>query len=117
MSFLLPLAGVFIGGLGAMTGLGGGIVAVPLLLWLGFPNSAAIGASFVNMLFIIAASLMFYGVKGTIDWRTGALLGVGSFFGAYLAVTYVQPFVSERMFRYFFAAFLVVMAVSLILKK
>ncbi len=116
--YLLPLAGVAIGAIGALTGTGGGVLTVPLLLTLLLlPKEIAVGTSFVNMIFIVVVSLLLYGAKGTIDWKAGILLGLGSVIGAYLAVTYFQPHISERQFHYAFAALLVIIAVSLVFKK
>lgn len=102
---------------GALTGTGGGVLAVPILLWLGITEKVAVGTSFVNMIFLVLASLLLYGVKGSIDWKIGAMLGVGTVVGAYIGITYVQPLLSGKSFRYIFAVFLIAIAISLLLKK
>lgn len=116
-TFFLPIAGVVVGVVGSLTGTGGGILAVPLLLWLGFSKETAIGASFINMFFLIAASLTLYGFRGQLDWKTGVLLGVGSLVGSYIGVMYLHPHISEKMFRYIFATFLIAVALSFIFTK
>jgi len=113
----LPLAGVAIGVVGSLTGTGGGLLAVPLLFALGFSKNAAVSSSFVSMLFIVFSSLALYGMKGSVDWKAGALIGVGAVLGSYLAISYIQPIISERTFRYLFAAFLIIVAGVLIMKK
>ena len=117
MNLILIPIGLLIGVFTALAGVGGGIVVVPFLLWWGLSKDAAVATSFLNMVFVVATSLFFYGVKGEVDWKTGLLLGVGSIVGVYLAVTFLQPYINEKFFRYFFAGVLLLMAALVIYKK
>ncbi|MBU1089284.1 sulfite exporter TauE/SafE family protein [Patescibacteria group bacterium] len=115
--FLLPIAGLLVGALGGTAGVGGAILLVPILLWLGFSKNLAVGTSFVNVLVVAITALALYGSKGSIDWKAGAFLAAGTVLGVWLATTFVQPHLDEKTFRYFFAAVLIVMAVFVLLKK
>ena len=117
LSPLLPIAGLLVGLLGALAGIGGAVVLVPILLLLGFPKELAVGTSFANVLVVALTSLLLYGARGSVDWRSGALLAAGTIVGVYLATTFIQPHISERGFRYFFAALLVSVAAIVLFKK
>ncbi len=115
--FLLPIAGLFVGALGGTAGIGGAILLVPILLWLGFPKGLAVGTSFVNVLIVALTAIALYGSKGSIDWKAGAFLAVGTVVGVWLATNFIQPHLDEKTFRYFFAGVLITMAVFVLLKK
>ena len=115
--FFLPVAGLLVGMLGALGGFGGGFMVVPFLLWLGFSKEAAVSTSFLNMSFLVAASLALYGFKGAVDWRAGILLGCGAVIGALISSNYIQPHINEKHFRYFLFVVLILAAMSLLFKK
>ncbi len=115
--FLLPLAGLIVGTLGGTAGVGGAILLVPILLWLGFEKNLAVGTSFVNVLVVASVALLLYGTRGSIDWKAGALLASGSVVGVWLATTFIQPHLDEKTFRYCFAGILVLMAIFVLLRK
>jgi len=114
---LLPIAGLLVGTLAGTAGVGGAILLVPILLWLGFTKNLAVGTSFVNVLVVAVTALILYGSRGSIDWKAGAFLAAGTVLGVWLATTFIQPHLDEKTFRYFFAAVLVLMAIFVLLKK
>ena len=71
----------------------------------------------MNVIVVALVSLAFYGSKGAVDWRAGAFLAAGTIAGVWFATNFIQPNIDEKMFRYFFAALLVAMAVFVLLKK
>jgi uncharacterized protein len=78
------------GFLGALTGLGGGVVIVPLLtLGLGVDIRYAIGASLVSVIATSSGAASTYVREGFSNIRIGMLLeiatSIGALFGAYLA--------------------------------
>ena len=81
---LVALGGVT-GALIATTGLGGGSLLTPALLLLGLPSSVLIGTD------LLIASITKFGAgwrhhaQGTVEWKTVALLAVGSVPAGYLA--------------------------------
>lgn len=115
--FLLPIAGFLVGALGGTAGVGGAILLVPILLWLGFSKDLAIGTSFVNVLVVTLTALILYGGKGHIDWKAGAFLATGTVVGVWVATNFIQPHLDEKSFRYVFAAIMVILAVFVLLKK
>src|SRR6476646_69440 len=89
-SGLLALGSLTAGLLGALTGLGGGVVIVPLLT-LGFGGDFryAVGASLVSVIATSSGSAAAYVREGFTNIRVGMVLEVattiGALFGAYLA--------------------------------
>ncbi|HMO51332.1 MAG TPA: sulfite exporter TauE/SafE family protein [Kiritimatiellia bacterium] len=114
--WMLMLAGVGIGAGAAFTGLGGGFLIVPFLLWLGFSGQQAVGSSALAILIIIASASLAHGRLGNIDYRTALWIGLGGLVGAQLGALLVSQ-VSTEVFRRIFAAILAALALYLVLKK
>lgn len=88
---LYILTGLAAGFIGAMVGLGGGIIVVPALtLLFGLDMKAAISASLISLIATSVMSVMVYAQKEMIHYRLGFILSfatvLGSFAGSYLAV-------------------------------
>ncbi len=107
MSVLLFTAIVFVGALGAgllgsLTGLGGGVVIVPLLtVALGVDIRYAIGASLVSVIATSSGSAAAYVREGFTNLRIGMFLEVGTTVGAVLGAalaTRLPPHVIETIF-------------------
>ncbi len=113
---LFVLGGLVIGVAASFTGLGGGFLMVPLLLFLGFQAQKAVGTSFLAILVISLSALVAHNKLANVDWRVGALLGVGGILGAQLGARLVEQ-VSTDSFRKIFAAVLVALATYLFLKR
>ena len=107
--FVLALIGIVVGIGAAFTGLGGGFLVVPLLLFLGYPAQKAVGTSFVTIL-VVAVSALFAHIK------VGLLLGIGGIIGAQVGARLIEH-VSTAQFRKIFAVILVGLAVYLFVKK
>jgi uncharacterized membrane protein YfcA len=89
-SLLVWLGGVAAGFLGSLTGLGGGIVIVPLLaLWLGVDIRYAIGASLISIIATSSGAAAVYVKEGYTNFRIGMFLEIattiGAMAGAFLA--------------------------------
>ncbi len=89
-SIVLALASLIAGFLGSLTGLGGGVVIVPLLaLGFGVDIHYAIGASLVSVIATSSGSAAAYVREGFSNIRIGMFLEiattVGAIFGAFLA--------------------------------
>ncbi len=109
----IGLAGGFFS---ALFGVGGGVVIVPLLvLALGFPPHEATGTSLavigVTAVFGVAA----FAVLDAVHWADAALVGLPATAGA-LTGTWLQQRVSSRALTLLFAAFVVAVAVRLLLE-
>jgi len=108
--------GVAIGIAAAFTGLGGGFLMVPLLLFMGFPAQKAVGTSFLGILIISISALIAHNRLVNVDYRTGALLGAGGIIGAQIGARLVEG-ISTGQFRRVFAGVLAALAVYLFFKK
>jgi len=110
------LVGAVIGIAAAFTGLGGGFLMVPLLLFLDFPAQRAVGTSFLGILIISVSALIAHHKLANVDYRTGILLGIGGVIGAQIGARLVEH-VSTGQFRRIFAGALAGLAVYLFFKK
>lgn len=114
--WILMLAGAGIGVAASFTGLGGGFLVVPLLLWAGFSGSRSVGTSALAILISVASAVLAHHRLGNIDYRTGLLLGLGGVLGAQLGAQLIQH-ISTGMFRKIFASILLMLAIYLFVKK
>ena len=104
-------------GIGAsFSGLGGGFVVVPLLVLLGFTPERAVGTSFLAILIISLSALLAHGRMENIDYRTGALLGVGGLIGAQIGARFLEHF-SGPAFNKIFAVVLVGVAIRMFFQR
>ena len=96
------VAGVF----SALFGVGGGIVAVPLLVLLtAIPERVATATSLGAIGITALAGVVFFGVRGDVDIGHAALVGIPAAAGA-LAGTWLQQRVSTATISYGFALLL-----------
>lgn len=115
-----PLAYVGIGlvaGLfSALFGVGGGIVVVPLLLvLLAFPPREATGTSLAAIGLTALFGVVTYAILGRIQWEEAAFVGFPAVAGVF-AGTWLQQRVSSRLLVLLFAAFLVAIAIQLLVR-
>jgi uncharacterized protein len=102
---MMVFFGVSIGLASGFSGLGGGFLVVPLLLYLGFEARKAVGTSFVVVLLIALSALFAHRRLDNIEYFPGALLAVGGIIGAQAGARLVN-YVSSKHFQYIFAALL-----------
>lgn len=100
------LMGIGVGALSSLSGLGGGFLVVPLLIYLGHKAQVAVGTSFMVILLIAVSSLVAHGRLGHVDFRMGAMLAVGGVMGAQLGPLILKQ-VPETYFKLGFAAILI----------
>jgi len=106
----LALVGLIVGILSSVSGLGGGFMVVPLLIFLGREAKLAVGTSFVFILVVAVSSIIAHYRLGNVDIKTGLILGVGGIIGAQIGPQILQH-VSEQNFKRIFAVLLVITAV------
>ena len=83
VSVLLLVLGFFAGLLGALTGIGGGVILTPILaLYFGIPIRQAIGTSLVAVITTSAASSSVHLQRHTTDIRLGMTLELATALGA-----------------------------------
>src|SRR5260370_30068963 len=93
LSALLLVLGFFAGVLGALTGIGGGILLSPILaLHFGIPIRQAIGTSLVAVITTSAASSSVHLQRHTTDIRLGMTLELATAFGAAVTAYLVGHF-------------------------
>jgi uncharacterized membrane protein YfcA len=114
---LVLLASGIVVGLGAaFTGLGGGFLMVPLLLFLGFTAQRAVGTSFLAILMISISAVLAHNKLQNVDYRVALFLGIGGVLGAQVGARLVEH-VSAGQFRRVFAVLLVGLAAFLFFKR
>ncbi len=113
---LLAAIGIAVGVGAAFTGLGGGFLVVPLLLFLGYPAQKAVGTSFVTILVVSLSALVAHNKLANVDLKVGLLLGVGGIIGAQIGARLVEH-VSTGQFKKLFAVILVGLAAYLFFQK
>jgi uncharacterized membrane protein YfcA len=115
-SLVIIASGVLVGMGASFTGLGGGFIMVPLLLFLGFTAQKAVGTSFVGILVISVSALIAHGRMANIDYKYGLLLGLGGIIGAQIGARMVEG-VPTELYKKIFALILVGLAIYLFVKK
>jgi uncharacterized protein len=114
VSVLLVILGFFAGMLGAITGIGGGVVLSPVLaLYFGIPIRQAIGASLVAVITTSAASSSVHLQRHTTDIRLGMTLELATALGA--AVTaYIVGYFNRSVLEGIFAGFLLYSSIMIL---
>ena len=98
--FALTIIGIVAGFGSAMTGTGGPLIIVPLLLWLRFPALAAVGLSQATQFPLASLATAGNVVFGAVDYAIGATIGAGLVCGVFLgakAAHALAPSVSKRI--------------------
>jgi hypothetical protein len=116
VTILLVVLGFLAGLLGALTGIGGGVLLTPILaLHFGIPIRQAIGTSLVAVITTSAASSSVHLQRHTTDIRLGMTLELATAFGA--AVTaYLVGYFNRNALEGLFAAFLLYSAITILSK-
>lgn len=111
----MPLAsiGLAAGLFGALFGVGGGIIMVPLLIaLLAYDAKVATATSLAAIIFTATVGTAAHGVLGNVEWATALLIGIPAMAGVNLGLA-IKARVSSRTLTYAFAGLLVVTAVRL----
>jgi uncharacterized membrane protein YfcA len=113
---LLIVLGFFAGLLGALTGIGGGVLLTPILaLYFGIPIREAIGTSLVAVITTSAASSSVHLQRHTTDIRLGMTLELATAFGAGLTA-YLVGYFNRNFLEGLFAAFLLYSSITILTK-
>ena len=112
----MVLFGILVGIGAAFSGLGGGFLMIPFLLFMGYAAQKAVGTSFLAILVISISALVAHNKLANVDYRAGILLGIGGVIGAQVGARLVEH-VSTDVFRKIFALILVGLAVYMFVKK
>jgi len=93
----MALIGLVLGFGSAITGTGGPVILVPILLWLSIPTIFAIGTSQAVQIPIALAATTGYLLYGTIDITLGIVLGVSQAVGAMLGAVIAHRTPAARL--------------------
>ena len=108
---VLIVVGLAAGFLSGFFGIGGGTVIVPALVLCGFSQRRAVATSLAAIVPTAVAASVSYIVEGRVDWAVTGLLIVGIVVGARLGSALLAR-LPEAVLRWFFVAFMVVIATS-----
>lgn len=97
---------LFAGLLGALTGLGGGSIMIPILVALGIPVKYAIAASMVAIVATSSGSAATYVREHLTNIRAAFFLEIFTITGAIIGAT-ITALVAPRFLYFFFAGFLI----------
>jgi uncharacterized membrane protein YfcA len=114
---ILVAIGLFAGMLSGLIGVGGGIVIVPMLLFIGLTQQQAQGTSLAVMLPPVAfLAVLNYHKEGLIDWKYAIIISlffiVGSYFGSKIAIN-----IDQRMLKRIFGGVLLIIASKMLFGK
>jgi len=108
-------AGAVAGALAGFFGVGGGIVLVPLSIWLlGLDQHRAHATSLAAIFVIALAGTARFAVAGSVDWVVGIGLGAGGLVGSTYGAGLMHR-LSPRALRGVFAVVLVVAGTRMVL--
>ena len=111
----LVLIGLAAGFFGALFGVGGGIVMVPLLILASsFAERPAMATSLAAIGLIAIEGTIFFGIQGDVEPGYAALVGIPATVGV-LAGTSLQQRLATRTLSLAFAALLAAIAVRLLI--
>lgn len=112
-AFIIGLIG---GSFGGLVGLGGGVVMVPLLtMWAGLSQHEAHGTSLTAVIVTGAVGAWLYGGHGHVSWWSAGWLAASSVVASFVTAQYAAR-ISGPKLRKFFGAFLLVVAVMLLVR-
>ena len=116
-ALLLVILGFVAGLLGALTGIGGGVLLTPILaLHFGIPIREAIGASLVAVITTSAASSSVHLQRHTTDIRLGMTLELATALGA-AVMAYLVGYFNRSALEGLFAAFLLYSSIMILRKQ
>ena len=121
--FILITIGLIAGTLGSLVGLGGGIIIVPALMFLGtytylIPEVSpqiAVGTSLLIIIFTGLSSTLSYMKHKTVDYQSGMIFFIGSGPGA-VAGAYMNQFLNVQLFSIYFGIFMILVSILLMIK-
>ena len=116
---VITFIGSFAAGLlGALTGLGGGIIIIPLLtLLLGVDLHYAIGASLISVIATSSGAAAAYVKEGITNMRIGMFLEIATTLGAVVAGAFLTNYLPKNVLGIIFGGILLFSAVMSIRKK
>ena len=112
---ILP-AGLLIGSLTGIVGVGGGFLIVPALVLMRIPLREAVGTSLLIITGTCVVGVLGYLSHASLDWAAVALVAAGTLPGIAMG-SYLHQFVPQPILRRGFAVFLVLMAAFIFIEN
>lgn len=110
------LVGIFVGLLGSLLGIGGGVVIVPLLVFYwGYEPQAAIGTSVLVVLLNSVSGTLGYMRKKQVYLDAAIKFALATVPGAFLG-SYAAEFLQGRLFYFIFGVFFLCVAYNMFIK-
>ncbi len=117
------LLGIFAGILAGLLGVGGGLIIVPVLIWLfqlqGFEyeiiSHAAIGTSLASIITTSISSANAHHRHGAVDWKVAGQLTAGLFVGALLGA-WIASDLNTRILQLVFGLFAITVGLQMFFK-
>jgi uncharacterized membrane protein YfcA len=109
-------AGLFVGTLTGIVGVGGGFLIVPTLVWMRMSISEAVGTSLLVITGTCIVGFLGYLGQVPLNWAAIGLVAAGTLPGIMLGA-YLHRFLPQAMLRRGFAMFLVVIAGFIVLEN
>ena len=116
MEIILVLVGVLVGTLSGFFGIGGGMILIPVLMFLGIDIKTAIGISIVQMVFSSLYGSYLNHKRGSLILGEGIWVGVGGFVGGLFGAR-VSTMIPDRVLEYMFLGLLTFALVRLFSSK
>jgi uncharacterized membrane protein YfcA len=111
------LIGACVGMLAGLTGVGGGVFLVPLLVGVLYLSQyEAHGTSLAVIFPLTLAGAIMYGVLGYFKWDLFLLLSCGGVIGAFAGAR-LMTYVPERRLQWFFGLFLICVGIVMVLTR
>lgn len=121
---ILAVIALLAGIIGALVGLGGGVILVPATLFIGInlelitgiTPQTVVGLSVIMMIFTGLSSTLFFMKKKTVDFKSGLIFFAGSAPGTVLGAL-VNKNLALSSFNLYFGILLIVLATLLLVKE
>lgn len=115
--WVLIAFGIFIGFLSGLLGIGGGFIALPLMIYvIGVPTTTAVGTSLIIVFLTSCYGTAVYAVAGYVEWIMALIILGGSLIGVQIGVS-ATKYVRGMRIKILFALLLLFVAVSILLKQ
>jgi hypothetical protein len=115
--WVIVISGLIIGFLSGFMGIGGGVVGLPLLIYvIGVPTIIAVGTSLLIVFLTSCYGTAVYALTGNVQWAAGFIILGGSIIGVHCGV-YATEYVTGIKIKILFALLLLVIAASVFLKQ
>ncbi len=110
------IVGLLTGILGALFGLGGGFILVPILNMIGYDIKVSIGTSSASIVFTALSASIAYHKHRLIRYREGLILSAFSVAGAYIGA-WITDMVSTSLLKFIFGVIMTLAAFRMMKKR